>query len=347
MIKLNERQKEILTATVKTYILTGEPVGSKMLCEVMPVQVSSATVRAVLSDLCEMGFLSQPHTSAGRVPTALGYRFYIERLINNAPLSEEDKHYIDSVIGSINGSTESELEQACESLASMTGCAAMLTSPCDKGTVIRKVKLISIGSRTVMVVVAAANGIIKNRVAKCEMSVSDEQLERAETAICDVLIGINPDDLSAAVSQQIICRLGGDMLLLMPVVAAAVAAAQSVSESELKLKGESNLFIHNDFSEEGALKILDYLQNRSRLMQMFKSKQDKLTVLFGSESSEFAPKNSGVIIANYNINGKSGGSIGILGPERMDYSRIIPRVMYFRDELQKHLSDGFDDNNDF
>lgn len=343
---LTERQKQILTATVQTYILTGDPVGSKMLCDVMPVQVSSATIRNVLSDLCDMGFLTQPHTSAGRIPTAMGYRFYIEQLMNENRLTDEQKHRIDSLLGSVGGSTEAVLEQACESLASLTGCAAVITTPCDKMATLKKVQLIAISRKTVMAVIATSSGMIKNRVVRCDMNVGDEQLQNAQNALCKVMVGKSIDDISIATTQQIIGMLGADMLLLSPIVAAAVEAVLSAAETELTLKGESNLLINNGFSGEGAARLLGFLQNRESLMHMIRRPQSNISVVLGDETGEDVLHSSGVIIANYKLHGRDIGSIGVLGPERMDYGKIIPGMMYFRDVLQKLLDDSISEDND-
>lgn len=341
---LTERQKQVLFATVKLYILTGDPVGSKMLCDVMTVQVSSATVRAVLSDLCEMGFLTQPHTSAGRIPTALGYRFYIEQLMNESSITDEQKHTIDNLLGSIGGSTEALLEQACESLASLTGCAAMITTPCDKTATVKKVQLIAISRKTVMAVIATSSGMIKNRVVRCDMNIGDEQLQNAQNALCKVMVGKNIDDISIATTQQIIGMLGTDMLLLSPIVAAAVEAVLSAAEAELKLKGESNLLINNSFSGANAARLLGFLRNRESLMNMIRRPQSNISVVLGDETGQDVLHSSGVIIANYKLHGRDIGSIGVLGPERMDYGRIIPNMMYFRDALQKLLDESWSDD---
>lgn len=344
---LSERQKQILFSTVQTYISTGEPVGSKILCEVMPIQVSSATIRSVLSDLCELGFLNQPHTSAGRVPTAMGYRFFIEQLLNEKVLSTDEKRDIDQMVGSFCGSTESVLEAACESLARFTGCAAMVTAPAEKSAKVKQIQLIKIGRRTVMTVVVTSNGIIKNRVAKCEMPIEDAQLENAHSVINKALIGKNLEDVSIANSQGIICNLGIDMLLLAPIVSAVIDCIISAVESDLKLKGESNLLIHNEFSGIAAAKLLNYLQNRTSVLNMLKNRHNNLTVLLGNETGEDALDKSGMIITSYKLSNEHSGSIGILGPERMDYERIIPAMLYFRDALSKLLCDSFSNDGDF
>lgn len=345
-MELTERQKQILSATVRTYIMTGEPVGSKMLCEVMPIKVSSATIRSVLSDLCEMGFLTQPHTSAGRVPTAMGYRFYVEELMQENSLSADQKNNIDRLLQPLYGSTESVLEEACESLAALTGCAAMVTTPGERTATLRSVQLILIGKRTVMTVIVTSNGIIKNRVARCDMNVSPSQLENAQNAIDSTMVGKNLDDISAATSQDVICKLGADMLLLAPIVTAVVDAVISAVESELKLKGESNLLINNSFSGAKAARLLSFLQNRSSILGMLKAPKSNITVMLGDETGEDALMSSGMIITNYNLPGRTSGTIGILGPERMDYERIIPGMLYFRDSLQRLLNNTFSDDGD-
>ena len=345
-MELTERQKQILFATVKTYISTGEPVGSKILCQVMPIKVSSATVRAVLSDLCEMGFLNQPHTSAGRVPSAAGYRFFIEQLLDNRLLNVEDKQRIDGIIGSISGSPEAILESACELLATLTGCAAMVTTPHGKDATVKSIQFIKIMPRTIMIVAVTSNGTIKNRVARLEHDITADQLNMVYTATSTVLINKKLEDVSIALSQDIICKLGLDMLLLAPIVSTAIETVISAFESELKLKGEANLLIHSGFTGDRAARIVNYLQNHSSVMNMLKNQHNNITVVLGGETNEDALTESGVIISHYKMADNSMGSIGVLGPERMNYEKIIPAIMYFSDSLGRLLSDGaFEDMN--
>lgn len=337
---LSERQKQILFSTVKTYISTGEPVGSKMLCEIMPVQISSATVRAELSALCEMGFLAQPHTSAGRVPTAMGYRYYIERLRDEHLPGAAYRRKIDDTIGRLASSTESVLEAACEALARLTGCAAVVTAPSDRAATLKAVKLIKIGARTVMTVIMTSTGLIKNRVVRLDGAVSDAQLEKAARAIDECIIGHKLSDISIVSSQDIICKLGGDILLLAPVVSEVVEAVISAVESELMTKGESNLLCSASIPTSQAIRLYQMLRDRASMMDLLLRPFAGLTLMLGRETGYDEFDHSGVIATEYELETGGGGVIGIIGPERMDYDRIVPAVMYVKDSIGRLLCDS-------
>ena len=197
-----------------------------------------------------------------------------------------------------------------------------------------------------MIVAVTSNGTIKNRVARLEHDITADQLNMVYTATSAVLINKKLEDVSIALSQDIICKLGLDMLLLAPIVSTAIETVISAFESELKLKGEANLLIHSGFTGDRAARIVNYLQNHSSVMNMLKNQHNNITVVLGGETNEDALTESGVIITHYKMADNSMGSIGVLGPERMNYEKIIPAIMYFSDSLGRLLSDGaFEDMN--
>ena len=181
-MELSERKEKILAAVVEQYIKTGEPVGSKALLDSLDMSVSSATVRNEMADLGYLGLLDQPHTSAGRVPTGEGYRYYVDNLVPESELSEESRRLIDAGIGNANGDPESLLRHAGEALAYLTQCAAVMTTPSGENTKIKRVELVPISPHTAMIVLLASNGILRSKLFRLDSAI--------DTTICETFYNV-------------------------------------------------------------------------------------------------------------------------------------------------------------
>ncbi|MBQ2676494.1 MAG: heat-inducible transcription repressor HrcA [Clostridia bacterium] len=346
-MELSQREQAVLQAVIRSYIVTGEPVGSKALCEIPTLNVSSATIRAKMSELCELGLLEQPHTSAGRIPTALGYRYYIEQLMSDYHLTDEDKNVIDSLLPHNMDQPERIIEQACEALAELTNCAAMLTTPADERACVKKVNLIMLGRKTVMAVLVTSSGIIKNKITRCDLDISIDLLEKVDNILKQTVYGMPLSELNMPLSQMIIMQLGAEALTAAPIIIAVFEAAGSAADAEVKLKGESNLLRHREFSSSKASQLLEYLKKKNGLIPFLKNVDNGISVVLGDEIGESALSSSGVIITRYNLFDRQVGSIAILGPDRMDYEHIIPSILYFRDSLSRLLTESFLDEDYF
>lgn len=340
-MELSQANREILSAVIRAYVLTGEPVGSKVLRELAGLHCSPATIRAKMSELCELGFLSQPHTSAGRVPTALGYRFYVEQLMDRYKLSQADKNEIDSLLPSPDTTPEKLIDCACEALAELTNCAAMLTTPADAQAQIAKVQFIPIGRRTVMVVLITSAGMIKNRVARCDFDMHPQTLLKMNRLVEQTVCGKTLEEFTSADAQALLVASGVNVFSAAPLIAALVDTVGDAVDAELRLKGTSNLLTHREFSAQKARELLDYLQNKGKLLTILRHEDKDFEILLGSETGEEALSSSGVIVTRYSVGGREVGSIGILGPARMDYEHIIPSILYFRDSLGRLLTESY------
>jgi heat-inducible transcriptional repressor len=335
-MELSERKQELLLAIIRSYILNGEPVGSKSLRENESLNLSSATIRSEMSDLCEMGYLVQPHTSAGRVPTPLGYRFYIDHL--NANPTEQEKMIIDSLLPDDVTQADRLIDIACGALADLTSSTALLSTPAESDAEIKNVQIISLGSRTVMAIMVSSHGTVKNRVVRCDSPIDSALLARLQEILSKELCGIPVSQISGALLQGILIKLGLDGLKLAPVIGAISDIAGEIANSSIKIWGEVNLLTSHSFSSDQATRMIEYL----RRMNGFQAKiAAPFEVLFGSDTGEDVLSSSGMIVTTYNWGTKT-GTIGILGPDRMDYARIIPSVLYFSESLGKLLSGNSD-----
>lgn len=193
-MELSERKEKILAAVVEQYIKTGEPVGSKALLDSLDMSVSSATVRNEMADLGYLGLLDQPHTSAGRVPTGEGYRYYVDNLVPESELSDESRRLIDAGIGNANGDPESLLRHAGEALAYLTQCAAVMTTPSGENTKIKRVELVPISPHTAMIVLLASNGILRSKLFRLDSAI--------DTTICETFYNVAQAMLIGVPGQQ-------------------------------------------------------------------------------------------------------------------------------------------------
>lgn len=340
-MQLNPRKRRILSAIIKAYIIIGEPVSSKAICDLEDLNLSSATIRAQLKELCDLGYLEQPHTSAGRIPSAMGYRYYIEQLMNKYSLTDEDKRTIDGFLPEATGSAESIIEASCEALATLTNCAAMLTTPSERDAKIKKVEFVLIGRRTVVVVLATTNGIIKDTVTKSDFDLNVTILEKIDNVLNKTVYNLTLEEITAVKAQEILLKLGPDALVAAPVIAAFLDVVEDAIQSQIKIQGAYNLLLHSDYPKQKAKNLLDFLNDKSMLLAMLSNASDEFTVVLGNEIGEMALSSSGFIVTSYSVGDRNVGSVGVLGPERMDYEHVIPGVLYFRDSLSRLLTKNF------
>lgn len=341
-MELSERKRKILAAVVELYIATGEPVGSKSLCDTLDFNVSSATVRNEMSELSQMGLLEQPHTSAGRVPSQKGYRVYIDTLMKRRPISREEKQYLDSMILPAAYDPEKLLDGVAKVLASMTKYAAVSTTPSGESGVIRAVQLVQTSRRTAMVILMTSAGTMKSRVFHCDFDLTPEILRVFFRLLNEKLAGVAVTSVTPAYMQTLATSLG-DMAMMMSSALMAVAdAAQESMRSDVCLNGEVNLLFYPEFGQNEIRRIIDFLSRPSELCRLLAKRDGGLQVLIGQESRRPELQDSSVIVSRYEVGGRDAGAIAIIGPTRMDYGKIISNMEYLSDSVGRMLTELMD-----
>ena len=334
-----ERKKRILEAIVRAYVATGEPVGSKMLCEMLGNTVSSATIRNELADLVEMGYLEQPHTSAGRIPSHLGYRFYIDKLMGKTVLPEKERSLIDTMLMDFNSDPERLLEEASQALASATKLAAVSTTPASDNAVIRSIQLVPTGRRSALIVLMTSSGVMKNRLCRCDFDLTPELLRVVSRLLGDKFTGKLLGEITLAYIQTLAASLGSLAFMISPVLMAVFEAVKDASASDVCLEGQANLLVYPDFDGGSARRIMEFLNRRGELANLLNKKKGSLQILVGSENDIPELAYSSLVVAKYTINGQEAGSIGIIGPTRMDYAHAVASLEYLADAVGKILTD--------
>lgn len=341
-MELTPRQQKILAAVVELYITTGEPVGSKSLCETLDFHVSSATVRNEMGNLSELGLLEQPHTSAGRVPTERGYRVYIDRLMKHPGITGDEKRYIDSLILPSAYDPEKLLDGVAKVLASLTKFAAVSTTPSGESAVIRAVQLVQTSRRTAMAILMTSAGMMKSRVFRCDFDLTPEILRVFFRMLNEKLIGIPVSSVTPAFIQSMAASMGDMAMMISSALMAVADAAQESMQSEVCLDGEVNLLFYPEFSQEEIRRIVDFLSRPADLCHLLSRQKEDVCVMIGEESHRPELRDSSVIVSRYSVGGKNAGALAIIGPMRMNYGRIISRVEYLSSSVGKMLTELMD-----
>ena len=256
---MNVRKLKILAAVVEEYVRTGEPVGSKILSALPEINVSAATVRNDMAALEQMGYLEQPHTSAGRIPTISGYRIYIEQLMKPPAISSEEKLKLDSMFPLHGATEELVIQNATTALAELTKCAAVVSDASPKFSVISKVEVIPTGKRVYMILLITSAGSIKNKACRLEFDLTNEQLNWFSGYLSENLEGISVSDLSDELMENLTAAMSAYMMALTPLVQGIYEISKDLKQHALTVKGEQNLFSCEELDK---MEIVRFIQHK-------------------------------------------------------------------------------------
>lgn len=337
-MELGERKRHVLRAVIETYIRTGEPIGSKAVVDQLDNAVSSATIRNDMAELSARGYLFQPHTSAGRIPTVSAFRLYIDHLMPRRTLDEKSRREIDDMLENCSRDPEKLVDTASKALAEETRCAAVTTTPWEQNATVQRIELLSLSPQVTAIVLMTGSGIVRNRVARSDREVPAEWITRLAEELRRRFNGVPLAEIGAIDAQGVMTAMGEYGFACLPLVSAFVELAAEAAHFELMLSGQFNLLQRSDLTQENAYGILHFLTQRDSLSHMLSAHSDGLRVVLGEESPRPELNGSGIIVTRYR-GGGSVGSIGLIGPLRMDYAGLIPRVEYFAGALGRILEE--------
>ena len=333
---MDDRKLKILSAVVNEYIVTGEPVGSKAI--MAHVKASSATIRNEMAELEKQGYLEQPHTSAGRIPTYKGYRLYVDELMREKEDEIEELRnlmkMLDSMIPQEYVTEEDLVNKASMALADLTKCAAVVANATPKFSLISKVEVIPTGKRMYVILMITSNGSIKNKVCRLEFDLSQDQLEFFDNFVKENLNGVPIDSLSDAYLEKLTEAMGTYMMTLSPLVSEIMKMTKEMSS--VSIKGQSNLLTCKDFNQN---EIISFLDNQKELKGFIDETFSGLHVMFSPERDGFVIHNSSIITAPFSKDGKTAGALGLIGPMRLDYAKFIPYLEYFTGKISEMISE--------
>lgn len=341
-IELDDRKKRILKAVIDEYIETREPVGSRTISKLPDMDYSPATIRNEMADLEELGYLSQPHTSAGRIPSDKGYRFYVDKLIKFEEKLGFDPTVkeLDEVKSSVQreiGEMTDQIRVASELVSRLTEYTSIAVTGTAGGTRrIKALQVVPIEPGKALSVIVLDDDTVLNSVITHDSKIGPEQLMKVSTHCNLLFAGHRIEEINMNMIDSVSEATGVSRTALMPVVDGLFECIKKAESTEIHTEGAVKLLSHPEFSDVGKAKgILELLNKEELMVDLIKecSTSDGLVIRIGSENKIEELNECSVVTATYNVNGVNLGSIGVLGPTRMDYPRVIAALEYVRKKL--------------
>ena len=337
---LDDRKKRILKAIIKTYLETGEPVGSRTISKYTDLNVSSATIRNEMSDLTDLGYIIQPHTSAGRIPSDKGYRLYVDEMMQE---KEEEISEIRNLMIEKTDKLEKVLKQVAKVLASNTNYAAMVSVPQYSGSRLKFIQLSRVNELQLVAVVVCEGNVIRNQIIDLDEEMDDETILKLNLLLNTNLNGLPIQDINLGM----IARLKEQAGIHSGVVATvldAVAATIQVDEEDLEIytSGATNIFKYPELADKSrASGLISAFEEKQQLVDLVKdsmsdSENTGVQVYIGDEMPIKTMKDCSVVTATYELGNGMHGTIGIIGPKRMDYENVVDSLKTLKVELD-HL----------
>ena len=343
-MELSPRKQAVLKAIVKAYIETGEPIGSKNLMLLLENAPSSATLRNEMSELCELGLLHQPHTSAGRVPTSEGYRLYVDSLMSPTTLSDYSAQFIENAIETIRSEPEDIPRVTARTVSHFTGLPAISCLVTKKIPRIKRVELLPIGKYSLMLLVITDDGRTRNCVFRQGKNFTSAAEESFKDLMERRIKGKPVSELTKAYMQTVAAESGLFALDLLPLFTAVFETAGKIKTVDVTLSGENHLY--NICGEKTAHGIVSLLGNENLAVSLFENIEKKAEVIFGEDTNYKELVNNTVVAAKFTGAEKYSGYIGVIGPNRISYEQIIPLIEYTAEKLTKIMTEAQRDMED-
>lgn len=334
-MELDDRKMKILKAIIQTYMETGEPVGSRTISKYTDLNLSSATIRNEMADLEEMGLIIQPYTSAGRIPSDKGYRLYVDDLMEEKEREvSEMKNFLIQRVDRV----ELLLKQMAKLLAVNTNYATMISAPRYRGNKLKFIQLSKVEEGKLLAVVVVEGNIIRNTMLNVEGTISDEDVLQLNILLNSTLNGLTIEEINLGLITKL-KEKAGDHSGVVGSVLEAVADAIKVDEEQPQIytSGATNIFKYPELSDGGkASGLISAFEDKHELMELINDASDEehgIQVYIGNETPVESMKDCSVVTANYELGGGMRGTIGIIGPKRMDYERVVNTLKTLMEQL--------------
>ncbi len=325
MQELDERKTKILEAIIQNYFESGEPVGSRTISKDEALNVSSATIRNEMSDLEEMGYIVQPHTSSGRIPTDKGYRFYVNRLMEKQ--NDEMTEFKELMIERVDR-TELLLKQLAKILAANTNYATMVSTPQIGRNKIKFIQLSQMSDNKIVAVIVLEGDIVKNKMIAVDETLDNESLLRLNIMLNSTLNGIALENINLGLMTKLKEQAGVHVGIVSDVLDSLAEVLQELDDMEIYTSGATNIFKYPELSDsERASELINALEEKKQLTTLLthddNSESGDIQVYIGDETPVQNMKDCSVVTATYELEEGLQGTIGIIGPKRMDYEKVV------------------------
>lgn len=335
-MQLDDRKWTILKAIIKTYLETGEPVGSRTISKYADLNLSSATIRNEMSDLEEMGYILQPHTSAGRIPSDAGYRLYVDRMMD-----EKDREVTEmkEMVLQRQDKMELLLKQMAKVLAVNTNYAAMISGPQYHRTKLKFIQLSIVSDSQILAVIVTEANVVKNKIIRLEHGLDQKTVLELNILMNSALNGLTIEEINLGTITKLKEQAGIHSEVVNQVLEAVAEAIQSDDEVEIYTSGATNIFKYPELSSsEKASQLISAFEDKKELVDMINSVEGQETgiqVYIGQESPVQAMQDCSVVTATYDFGEGMFGKIGVVGPKRMDYDKVVSTLKTLMGQLDQ------------
>lgn len=335
---LSDRKLKILHAIIKTYLETGEPVGSRTISKYTDLNLSSATIRNEMADLEELGYIMQPHTSAGRIPSDKGYRLYVDMLMEE---KEQELSEMQEAMLQKADKMEQLLKQAAKVLASNTNYATMVSTPRSSANKIKFIQLTMVDDEQLIAVIVLGGNVIKNRIINVEEPLSNENLLKLNMLLNTTLNGMAIEEINLGLIARLKEQAGPHSEVIGKVLDAVADVIQLEEEMQIYTSGATNIFKYPELSDkQSAQEIISAFEEKQQLTALVTqtlAREDNtgIQVYIGDETPVQTMKDCSVVTATYELGDGMKGTIGIIGPKRMDYEHVLKSMKRLQNELDQ------------
>ena len=340
---LNEREKTILRSIIQQFILTASPVGSRNITKKFDIGISPATVRNIMSDLEDSGFINHPHTSAGRVPTDKGYRYYVDTLMQIQKLKGSEKEIIEKSLDQNSTEADEILKIASRLLSNITKQIAYVTYPTlDKG-ILEKIQLVSLTSKRLLVVVSIKSGFVKTITLEFQTEIDSSKLHNVERLLNERLGGLTFNEIRTSFKERF-TDVGGDE---KPIIRLFIDSVDKIfmdqkKEDKIVITGATNVIQHPEFGDpEKFQSVVELIEDKDIIIHIMERRQSEnvknVVISIGSENEDEKLNEYSLITKEYSF-GETSGKVGIIGPKRMEYSKVVAIVSYLGEMLSEVLT---------
>jgi len=348
---MNERKRKILHTIINEYVTSAEPVGSRHIAKNIDLGLSSATIRNEMADLEEMGYLEQPHTSAGRVPSDKGYRYYVNELMSGYEITQKDIDLLASAMELKLNQLDKVIRQASVMLSQLTNYTAVLMSPEMKHGAIKTIELIPVDSASMLIILVTNEGIMKNKRVYIPKGIKPDMIPQISAIMKERLSGLQLNEIDVKKINEVKKALGSNYEMLFPVLDFISDILDEIQkETEIYLSGVSNIFNFPEYRDiSRAKEFIDFLDDKKSVAQVMSdidATDDRpIHIRIGSENNLDIMQNLSVVTTNYHLGNRAAGRIGIIGPTRMNYSKVIANINQISNYLDELLKELYIDDN--
>lgn len=335
-MQLDERKTKILQAIIRNYLETGEPVGSRTISKYTDLNLSSATIRNEMADLEEMGYIIQPHTSAGRIPSDKGYRFYVDTM-----MEEKEKEVVEmkEMLVERQDKMETLLKQVARLLAQNTQYATMISAPQTHRNKVKFIQLSRVDENQILAVIVVEGNVIKNNILSVDEELNDETLLKLNILLNTHLNGLSMEEINLGMISALKQQAGIHSAIVSEVIDAVAEAIKADEDLEIYTSGANNIFKYPELADQAkASELINTFEEKQQLHELVTDtladeKNTGIQVYIGDETPVQSMKDCSVVTATYELGDGMRGTIGIIGPKRMDYDKVVGTLRTLQSQL--------------